>query len=43
MKNPGIYVLTSPSGNQYVGKDHNLPSRVKQHLSGNAPQLPCHP
>ena len=37
MKNPGIYVLTSPSGKQYVGKDSNLPSRVRDHLSGNAP------
>ena len=34
MKNPGIYVLTSPSGKQYVGRDVNLPSRVKKHLSG---------
>ena len=34
MKNPGIYVLTSPSGNQYIGKDSNLPSRVRKHLSG---------
>ena len=34
MKNPGIYILTSPSGKQYVGRDVNLPSRVKIHLSG---------
>ena len=34
MKNPGIYILTSPSGKQYVGKDSNLPSRTKIHLSG---------
>lgn len=32
MKNPGIYVLTSSSSKQYVGKDRNLPSRIKQHL-----------
>ncbi len=38
MKNPGIYILTSPSGKQYVGKDSNLPTRAKIHLSGNAPQ-----
>ena len=38
MKNPGIYILTSPSGKQYVGRDSNLPSRVKIHFSGNAPQ-----
>ena len=38
MKNPGIYILTSPSGKQYVGKDVNLPSRVKIHLSGKNPQ-----
>ena len=37
MKNPGIYILTSPSGKQYVGKDSNLPRRVRDHLSGNAP------
>ena len=35
MKNPGIYILTSPSGKQYVGRDSNLPKRVKQHLNGN--------
>ncbi len=34
MKNPGIYILTSPSGRQYVGRDSNLPRRVKDHLSG---------
>ena len=38
MKNPGIYILTSPSGKQYVGKDTNLPKRVKAHLNGNTPQ-----
>ena len=38
MKNPGIYILTNTvDGMQYVGKDHNLPSRVRDHLSGNAP------
>ena len=41
MKNPGIYILTSPSGKQYVGKDSRLPSRTKEHLSGNAPQCPA--
>ena len=41
MKNPGIYILTSPSGKQYVGKDHNLPSRVRAHLSGNTPLCPA--
>jgi len=40
MKNPGIYILTSPSGKQYVGKDSNLPRRTKEHLSGNSPQCP---
>ena len=34
MKNPGIYIITSPSGKQYVGKDGNLPYRVETHLSG---------
>ena len=38
MENPGIYILTSPSGKQYVGKDTNLPKRVKAHLNGNTPQ-----
>ena len=38
MKNPGIYILTSPSGKQYVGKDRHLPRRPKVHFSGNAPQ-----
>ncbi|RKU10799.1 hypothetical protein C6503_19125 [Candidatus Poribacteria bacterium] len=38
MKNPGIYILTSPSGKKYVGKDSNLPTRVRDHLSGNTPQ-----
>ena len=37
MKNPGIYILTSPSDNQYVGRDRNLPNRATQHLRGNAP------
>ena len=37
MKNPGIYILTSPSGKQYVGKDRNLPSRAKGHLRGQSP------
>ncbi|MDE0681608.1 MAG: GIY-YIG nuclease family protein [Candidatus Poribacteria bacterium] len=41
MKNPGIYILTSPSGKQYVGKDNNLPSRVRDHLRGNSPQCPA--
>ena len=38
MKNPGIYILTSPSGKQYVGKDSNLPNRAKHHFSSNSPQ-----
>ena len=38
MKNPGIYILTSPSGKQYVGKDRNLPRRTKAHLRGKSPQ-----
>ena len=38
MKNPGIYILTSPSGKKYVGKDSNLPRRAKEHLSGKNPQ-----
>ena len=37
MKNPGIYILTSPSGKQYVGKDSNLPNRIKQHFRGKNP------
>ena len=38
MKNPGIYILANTvDGMQYVGKDRNLPSRVREHLSGNAP------
>ena len=41
MKNPGIYILTSPSSKQYVGKDSNLPSRVRDHLSGNTPRCPA--
>ncbi|RKU09553.1 hypothetical protein C6502_12730 [Candidatus Poribacteria bacterium] len=40
MKNPGLYILTSPSGKQYVGKDSNLPSRATQHLHGR-PQCPA--
>lgn len=38
LKNPGIYILTSPSGKQYVGRDINLPSRTKEHLSGRTPE-----
>ena len=34
MKNAGIYILTSPSGKQYIGKDTHLPKRINQHLSG---------
>ena len=41
MKNPGIYVLTSPTGKQYVGRDVNLPSRATQHLRGNVPECPA--
>ena len=41
MKNPGIYILTSPSGNQYVGKDSNLPRRVRDHLSGKNLECPA--
>ena len=40
MKNPGIYILTSPSGKQYVGRDVNLPRRANKHLSGNSPECP---
>ena len=39
MKNPGLYILTHKgTGEQYVGKDSRLPSRPKEHLSGNAPE-----
>ena len=41
MKNPGLYILTSPSGKQYVGKDSNLPKRVKDHLSGTCSRCRC--
>ena len=34
MKNPGIYILTSPSGKQYVGLDSDMPNRAKKHLRG---------
>lgn len=40
MKNPGIYILTSPSGKSYVGLDANLPKRSREHLSGKSPQCP---
>ena len=40
MKIPGIYILTSPSGKQYIGKDSRLPSRIKKHLSGKYPGSP---
>lgn len=40
MKNPGIYILTSPSGKKYVGLDSNLPKRINEHLSGKSPQCP---
>ena len=41
MKNPGLYILTNTvNGMQYVGKDSNLPSRSKEHLSGKTPQCP---
>ena len=34
MKNPGIYILTNKvNDKQYVGRDVNLPSRVKIHFS----------
>ena len=38
MKNPGIYILTSPNGKQYVGRDVNLPSRATQHFRGKNPK-----
>ena len=41
MKNPGIYVLTSPTGKQYVGRDSNLPRRVREHLRGDTPDCPA--
>ena len=41
MKNPGIYILTSPTGKQYVGKDSNLPRRVREHLRGDTPDCPA--
>ena len=41
MKNPGLYILINTvNGMQYVGKDSNLPSRSKEHLSGKTPQCP---
>ena len=40
MKNPGIYILKSPSGKQYVGKDRHLPKRATQHLRGKEPTCP---
>ena len=40
MKNPGIYILTSPSVKQYVGRDVNLPHRATQHLRGKEPTCP---
>ena len=36
MKNPGLYILTSPRGKKYVGRDVNLPKRAKKHLIGNS-------
>ncbi|RKU09558.1 hypothetical protein C6502_12755 [Candidatus Poribacteria bacterium] len=41
MKNPGIYILTSPSGKQYVGKDRNLPRRANEHLRGGDTKCPA--
>lgn len=41
MKTSGIYILTSPSGKSYVGKDNNLPKRPNEHLSGNSPKCPA--
>ena len=41
MKKSGIYILTSPSGKSYVGRDCSLPKRVKEHLSGKSPQCPA--
>ena len=43
MKNPGIYILTSPTGKQYVGKDSCLPTRVNKHLSGSEHKLSPYP
>ena len=40
MKNPGIYILTSPTGKQYVGRDVNLPSRVNRHMNVACPGCP---
>ena len=38
MRNPGLYILTNTvSGEQYVGRDSNLPRRSKEHLSGKNP------
>lgn len=38
MKNPGIYILTSPTGKSYVGKDVNIPNRINMHLAGKTPR-----
>lgn len=36
MKNPGIYILTNCANNKkYVGKDRNLPNRIKLHFNGS--------
>lgn len=40
MKNPGIYILTSPSGKSYVGVDSDLPRRPRRHLSGDNKATP---
>ena len=37
MKNPGIYILTSPDRKTYVGKAINLQRRVREHLSLKTP------
>lgn len=37
MKNPGIYILTSPDSKTYVGKAINLQKRVREHLSLKTP------
>ena len=38
MKNPGLYIITNRIDTfQYVGKDQNLPTRIRNHFSGNTP------
>ena len=40
-QNEGVYVLSMPSGNYYVGKSGNIEQRMQQHLTGSDEGAVC--